>query len=122
MRTSRRWTMTAIATAGLAIGSVLAQDQPVQGAGPDQDQANNERYWGIVNNSNNSYKTWPSSLRDSAFDRYAMRHGRTTGSNPAPVVNAPKAEATTATPTTPQTPPAASPTAAAAPTAPVAQR
>ena len=119
MRTSGRWTMTAIATAGLAIGSALAQDQPVQGAGPDQDQANNERYWGIVNNSNNSYKTWPSSLRDSAFDRYAWRHGRNTGSTPAPVATASKAEAPPPTPAAPQTPPAASP---AAPTAPVVQR
>jgi hypothetical protein len=83
--------MAAIATAWLAIGSALAQDAPVKGAGPDQDQANNERYWGIANNSNNSYKTWPVTLRDPAFDRYALRHGRTTGSTQPPAMSTPKA-------------------------------
>ena len=77
MRTSGRWAMAGILVAGLAsIGSALAQETPIKGAGPDQDQANNERYWGIVNNTNNAYKTWPSSLSDPAFDKYTQRHRR----------------------------------------------
>ena len=114
MRTTGRWTMTAIATTGLAIGSALAQEAPLQGAGPDQDQANNERYWGIVNNSNNAYKTWPSSLQDSAFDRYAVRRGRTTGSTPPPTATH-RAESTSTAPANLQS-------TATAPAAPVAQR
>ena len=111
MRTSARWIMTAIVLAGSA-GSALAQETPVKGAGPDQDQAYNERYWGIVNNSNNSYKTWPSSLRDNAFDKWAQRHRSQQAATP------PKAETTSATPAPSTT---AESTAAATP-APVAQR
>jgi len=112
MRTSARWIMTAIVLAG-SVGSALAQETPVKGAGPDQDQAYNERYWGIVNNSNNSYKTWPSSLRDSAFDKWAQRQHRS-----PQAATPPKAETTSAPPAQPTT---AESTAAAAP-APVAQR
>jgi hypothetical protein len=120
--------MTAMALACLAAGSALAQDTPLKGAGPDQDQANNERYWGIVNNSNNAYKTWPSSLRDPAFDRYAVRQGRVTGSTPSttsrPLKPAATAEESTpATPAAPATPATTTATtAAAATTAPPAQQ
>ena len=121
MRTSGRWTMTVMVLASLAAGSALAQDTPIKGAGPDQDQANNERYWGIVNNSNNAYKTWPSSLRDPAFDRYAVRQGRVTGSTPSTTSRPLKPAATAAAPAEESTTPAAAPattTATAAPTAP----
>jgi hypothetical protein len=118
MRTSAMWTKTAIVLAGLGLGSALAQETPVKGAGPDQDQANNERYWGIVNNSNNSYKTWPSSLRDSAFDKYSQRHHRA-----APQAAATKAETPPATPAPAIPAPApAGAEATAAAAAPVAQR
>ena len=98
MRTSGRWTKTAILMAGLGLGSALAQEVPVKGAGPDQDQANNERYWGIVNNSNNTYKTWPSTLSDPAFDKWAGRHRRVANSTPPQAPTPPKAEATSAAP------------------------
>jgi len=102
--------MTGILVAGLAsLGSALAQETPVKGAGPDQDQANNERYWGIVNNTNNAYKTWPASLSHPAFDKWAERQRRAQQAAAA-------AKAETPTPA-----PAAEATAVAAP-APVAQR
>jgi hypothetical protein len=122
--------MTVMVLASLAAGSALAQDTPIKGAGPDQDQANNERYWGIVNNTNNAYKTWPSSLRDPAFDRYAVRQGRVTGSTPPPTSRPLKPAATAtpdeaaaaATPPTPATPATSATTAAAGATATPAQQ
>lgn len=112
MRTSGRWAMTGILLAGLAsIGSALAQETPRTGAGPDQDQANNERYWGIVNNTNNAYKTWPSSLSDPAFDKWAQQRQQRRAAQSA-AATPPKADTTHPAPAadTPATP------------APVAQR
>ena len=45
------------------IGMAAAQDVAVQGNGPDQGQSYNERYTGMTDNTNNSYKTWPVSVR-----------------------------------------------------------
>jgi hypothetical protein len=123
MRTFRRWTLATLALAGLAAGTAMAQDTPLKGAGPDQDQANNERYWGIVNNSNNAFKTWPVTLRDSAFDRYSVRQGRVTGSTPPPTARPPKpASPEPASGDEAKATPAAPPPAPVAPVAPVAQR
>jgi hypothetical protein len=98
--------MSAFAAACLVAGSAVAQETPLTGASSDQDQANNERYWGIVNNSNNAFKTWPVSLSDPAFDKWAAaRQARRTASaakTPAPP--APVAEAKPVAPVAPVTP------------------
>ena len=104
--------MTALATACLTMGSAVAQDTPVKGAGPDQDQANNERYWGIATTRTTPTRPGPGSLSDPAFDRYAVRHGRRTGSTPPPA--APPKPAPTATSTDTAAAPAAVTTATTA--------
>jgi hypothetical protein len=55
--------MAVAATLLGAFGTAAAQDVALKGNGPDAGQSNNERYTGIVDNSNNSYKTWPVSVR-----------------------------------------------------------
>jgi hypothetical protein len=94
MRISFAWVMAA-ATTVLAIGSASAQETPVKSAGPDRDQANNERYWGIVNNSNNSYQI--GRLRDISTEKSPARTGRTTGIPSSPTASA-KPEAASSSP------------------------
>jgi hypothetical protein len=65
-----------------AIGSAAAQDTALKGNGPDQGQSYNERYTGMVDNTNNSYKTWPVSVRalwehnEAMAERYKAKMAR----------------------------------------------
>jgi hypothetical protein len=105
-------TATAVAAALLGvIGTAVAQDTPLGGQGPDAGRAFNERWWGIVNNDNNTYRTWPRSVRalwdqnEAAAAREKARMAR------AQQAVAPSADAGTAQPaanTTSTVPPSSS--------------
>ena len=91
------------------IGMAAAQDTAFQGNGPDQGQSNNERYTGIADNTNNSYKTWPVSVRalwdqnEALAARYKAKMARQQQAAAAAVAADTATTAGTATPPAPAT-------------------